>query len=139
MKRRRAREYALQMLFQTDFKEGGPDIGAFWNGKDAEEGVVSFANKIVRGTLGNLEEIDREVKRAAEHWVLERMAAVDRNILRAATYELLFMEDTPHAVIINEALEIAKKYSSSEAASFINGILDRIARKRRKPASRGSE
>jgi N utilization substance protein B len=135
MKRRRAREYALQMLFQKEFTEAGSDLAAFWGEKEEDEDVVSFANGIVRGTLENLAAIDGEIRNAAEHWVLERMAAVDRNILRAAAYEILYMEDIPPAVTINEALEIAKKYSSADSAAFINGILDRIAHKRKKLAS----
>jgi N utilization substance protein B len=128
MKRRRARECALQFLFQQDFAGKDADLESFWKDRDEEREVKEFASSIVRGTLEHLEEIDAGIKRAAEHWVLERMAAVDRNILRAAAYELLFCRDIPPAVAINEALEIAKKYSSSESVAFINGILDRISR-----------
>jgi N utilization substance protein B len=129
MKRRRAREYALQILYQHDFTVEVPDLDAFWQDiqeKDAD--IVSFAGDLVRGTLGHLEDIDSAITGAAEHWVLNRMAAVDRNILREATYEILFREDIPSAVTINEALEIAKKYASKESAAFINGILDKIAK-----------
>jgi N utilization substance protein B len=129
MKRRRAREYALQILYQHDFTVEVPDLDAFWQDiqeKDAD--IVSFAGDLVRGTLGHLEDIDSAITGAAEHWVLNRMAAVDRNILREATYEILFREDIPTAVTINEALEIAKKYASKESAAFINGILDKIAK-----------
>lgn len=130
MKRRKAREYALQILFQHEFAGGNADIASFWSDKHEKPEVVEFANAIARGTIENLGEIDAAIARAAEHWVLERIAAVDRNILRAAAYELLFRKDIPPAVAINEALEIAKKYSSAESASFINGILDRIAHAR---------
>ncbi len=128
MKRRLAREYALQMLFQRDFIESEEELAVFWEGKDVDPEVREFANRIARGTLKNLNEIDEAIKASAEHWVLERMAAVDRNILRAGAYELLYRDDIPRAVAINEAIEIAKKFSSSESASFINGILDRIAK-----------
>lgn len=128
MKRRQAREYALQMLFQRDFIETEEGRVSFWEGKDVDPEVVEFALRIVRGTREHLEEIDSTIKKYAEHWVLERMAAVDRNILRAGAYELIFAGDIPSAVAINEAIEIAKKFSSSESASFINGILDRIAK-----------
>jgi N utilization substance protein B len=127
MKRRRAREYALQILFEMDFKDGAADIENFWRDKEEEKEVVEFASAIVSGTLRNLDVIDSAIKRTAEHWVPDRMAAVDRNILRASVFELLFRDDIPSAVTINEALEIAKKYSSSESAAFINGILDRVA------------
>jgi N utilization substance protein B len=90
--------------------------------------VRGYAEAIVRGTEEHREAVDAEIRRTAEHWVMERMAAVDRNILRLAAYELLFRDDIPPAVAINEALEVAKKYSSSESVSFINGVLDKIAR-----------
>lgn len=136
MKRRRAREYALQALFQYEFTGREPDIldlgldleRDIREGKAEDRDVVQFAQRIVKETLEHLQEIDAVIKGAAEHWVIERMAAVDRNILRAAVCELLYFHDVPPAVTINEALEIAKKYSSSESAAFINGVLDRISR-----------
>lgn len=139
MKRRRAREYALQMLFQHEFAGGDFDVSSFWKDKREGKDVEEFAEAIVRGTIKNLAAIDAEIRRVAEHWVIERMAAVDRNILREAAYELLFRPDIPPAVTINEALEIAKKYSSSESASFINGILDRISRSPSARPSTGKE
>jgi N utilization substance protein B len=117
------------MLFQRDFVPAERMLAAFWEDKDEDPEVVEYANRIVLGTSSNLESIDEEIKASAEHWVLERMAAVDRNILRAGAYEILFVDDVPPAVAINEALEIAKKFSTKDSASFINGILDRIARK----------
>jgi N utilization substance protein B len=132
MKRRRAREYALQLLYEHEFADGEPDIQAFFAELNEDKAVIDFASRIVRGTLKNLPEIDAAIKEAAEHWVLERMAAVDRNVLRAATFEILYAPDVPSAVVIDEALEIAKKFSSTESASFINGILDRIAKTKRK-------
>jgi N utilization substance protein B len=130
MNRRKAREYALQMLFQHEFSgdrsslefadERSPD-------KKTNEEIKKFAGELVIGTLKHLEEIDRVVQEAAEHWKMERMAAVDRNILRCAVYEILHRSDIPAAVSINEALEIAKKYSSLESVAFINGLLDKIA------------
>ncbi len=131
MRRRKAREYAFQFLFQYDFTGRKPDrkdFEEFWADKDGDEEGRKFAEDIVCGAIGHIAEIDAALKKAAEHWVLERMAAVDRNILRLATYELLHRTDIPSAVTINEAIEIAKKYSSMESASFINGILDSIAK-----------
>lgn len=131
MKRRKGREFALQLLFQFDFtgsRPGRQDFDEFWSKKEEDEGLREFTEDIVYGTLDHLEDIDTEIRKAAENWVLERMASVDRNILRAATYELLFRSDIPSTVTINEAIEIAKKYSTDESASFINGILDKITK-----------
>jgi transcription antitermination protein NusB len=131
MKRRKAREYALQMLFQLDFTKRTYDektFEEFWSGKNERIDVKEFAVNLVRGTLQNLEKIDAMIEMVTENWLLKRMAAVDRNILRFAAYEILYRKDIPSAVTINEALEIAKKYSSTEAASFLNGVLDRIAK-----------
>jgi N utilization substance protein B len=131
MRRRRAREYALQILFQIDFKGrevGRNDFEDFWLDKDETEDVKKFAEEIVKGTIKSLDEIDLQIEKVAENWVLKRMAAVDRNILRFAAYEILYRKDIPSAVTINEAIEIAKKFSSSESAPFINGILDRLAK-----------
>ena len=131
MKRRRAREYALQILFQLELTGNGLNddlLKTFWEGINHEpDDVKEFTHSIVRETLENLDKIDAIIKKAAQHWSLERMAVIDRNILRASTYELAFREDIPASVAINEALEIAKKYSTEDSASFINGILDRIA------------
>ncbi|MGD0885911.1 MAG: transcription antitermination factor NusB [Thermodesulfovibrionales bacterium] len=131
MKRRRGREYALQFLFRFDFTGKRPekkDLDEFWADLDKDDEVRQFSEDIIYGTLDNLSEIDVVIQKAAEHWVLQRMAAVDRNILRYASYELLFRKDIPSTVTINEAIEIAKKYSAIESASFINGILDTIAK-----------
>jgi N utilization substance protein B len=131
MRRRRAREYALQVLFQIDFKGkevNNKDLEDFWSDKQESEDVKKFTEDLVRGTIKSLEDIDSRIEKVAENWVLKRMAAVDRNILRFAVYEILYRKDIPSAVTINEALEIAKKFSSSEAAPFINGILDRLAK-----------
>jgi N utilization substance protein B len=130
MKRRKAREYALQLLFQLDFtgKPYTPQADEdFWADKRESGEVRDFAEALVKGTIDNIEEIDRVIEKVTENWVLKRMAAVDRNILRFAAYEIFFRKDIPSAVTINEALEIAKKFSSSEAASFLNGVLDKLA------------
>ena len=131
MSRRRAREYTLQILFQIDFKGrevNSNDFENFWLDKDESEDVKKFTEDLVKGTINRLDEIDSRIEKTAENWVLKRMAAVDRNILRFAAYEILYRKDIPSAVTIDEAIEVAKKFSSSEAASFINGILDRLAK-----------
>ena len=130
MSRRKAREYALQLLFQNDFAAEKPASNfpeEFWPNKDENKDIRKFTDEIVQGTINNLENIDRAIQGTADHWKVDRMAAVDRNILRFAVYEILYRDDIPTAVTINEALEIAKKYSSLESASFINGLLDKIA------------
>ncbi|GBE41759.1 hypothetical protein BMS3Bbin09_01667 [bacterium BMS3Bbin09] len=136
MKRRRSREYALQILFQLELTgaELNDDILIeFWKGIDNEpDDLKDFAHRIVRETLVNRDKIDEIIIKAAQNWSLERMAVIDRNILRAATYELFFRKDIPNSVAINEAIEIAKKFSTEESASFINGILDKIANKSKK-------
>ena len=131
MRRRRAREYALQILFQIDFKSqevSRNDFEGFWLDKNESEDVRKFTEELVRGTIERLDEIDSRLEKVAENWVLKRMAAVDRNILRFAAFEILYRKDIPPAVTINEAVEIAKKFSSSESAPFINGILDKLAK-----------
>lgn len=128
--RRKARECALQMLFAADVGKGlgGVLTNNYWNelGETALDAKTQeFANNLALGTLRELETIDERIKTRAEHWRIERMAVVDRNVLRLAVYEFLF-EETPHTVIINEALEIARRFSTFEATQFINGILDAI-------------
>jgi transcription antitermination factor NusB len=134
-RRRKARELALQMLFQYEFTGQRSDFRAVEDldpTKKEHTDIKQFSEELVNGTLTNLKEIDSRIRLAAEHWKMDRMASVDRNIMRFAVYELLYRNDIPPAVTINESLEIAKKFSSSEAASFINGLLDKIARESRK-------
>ncbi len=128
--RRKARECALQMLFAADIVTEAEYFSTadYWNelGEDGvEEKTRSFADNLVNGTLRELATIDDRIRTRAEHWRIERMAIVDRNILRLSVYEFLF-EDTPHTVVINEALEIARRFSTFEATQFVNGILDGI-------------
>ncbi len=129
MKRRKAREYALQILYQQDITgETVSDeaLRQFWLSHPAPKEVRDFAEDLVRGTNENLQKIDSLIAEAAEHWRLDRMSTIDRNILRFATYELLCREDIPAAVTINEAVEITKRYSDRDSPSFVNGVLDRI-------------
>jgi N utilization substance protein B len=141
--RRRARECALQVLFSLDMNEGisAPQaLAHFWedfahearaagHDEDAEavREVVAFAELLVRGATEKLAEIDTIVQRASRNWRIDRMARVDRNVLRLATYELAFVPEVPAKVVINEAIEVAKRYGASESPAFVNGILDRIA------------
>lgn len=119
------------MLFELEFSGGKPDgafFSRFWEPLDEPEDVKRYAELLAKGAWKNLGQIDSVLRECAENWVLERMAAVDRNILRAAAFELLHSKDVPAAVAINEAIEIAKKFSMKESAAFINGILDRVAK-----------
>jgi N utilization substance protein B len=128
--RRKARECALQMLFAADVTGVVPDSisGDFWSeldDGDADQGTRDFADNLAKGTLQKVKEIDELIRSRAEHWRIPRMAVVDRNILRMAVYEFVY-EPTPRTVVINEALEIARRFSTYEATQFINGILDAV-------------
>jgi len=129
--RRKSRELALQMLFQSDMgKQTSEQVErTFWaERKDLDEGVRSFAQDLFRVATERVDEIDKLIERHAEHWRMDRMAAVDRNILRAGVAEFLGFPKTPRPVVINEALEIARRFSSPESVQFINGVLDSVAR-----------
>ena len=127
-KRRKAREFALMMLYELEFRPGEADrlLKGFWLEHPAAPEVQSFAESLVRGTLEHGAEIDRQVAGHATHWSLVRIAPVERNILRLAAYELLYRHDIPEKVAINEAIELAKLYGSEESGAFVNGILDQI-------------
>jgi transcription antitermination protein NusB len=127
--RRKAREYALQMLFQWDITHDAIDqIAAmfFENQPEDSEAVADFARQLVKGTVEHVEQIDELIRRHAEHWRLDRMATVDRNLLRLAVQEFLYGKETPKTVVINEAIEIARRFSAQESPQFINGVLDSI-------------
>jgi N utilization substance protein B len=130
--RRKARECALQMLFAADVAETPSDevVRTYWaelGEPELDDTARDFATRLASGTLANLELLDERIRSRAEHWRISRMAVVDRNILRLAVYEFLY-EPTPRTVAINEALEIARRFSTYEATQFINGILDAIKR-----------
>ena len=132
--RRKARECALQMLFAADVAGEGARLDElvrdYWtqlSDAEPEDAARAFATRLATGTLAHLAEIDERIKSRAEHWRISRMAVVDRNVLRLAVYEFLH-EQTPRTVAINEALEIARRFSTFEATQFINGILDAIKR-----------
>ncbi len=155
-KRRKARELVLQFLYQADMNppqgRGNPpirrtgaraaegsaapdynptaieeEITSFWENFKTEEEGKSFFRELACGVMMHWSEIDALIDGASENWRLSRMATVDRNILRFSVYELLYLEDIPPRVTINEAVEIAKRYGSEESPSFINGVLDKIA------------
>ena len=131
LERHRGREVALQLLYQWEIGQGsasGPDETAlFWEVHPAPDARRVFASGLVEGTRDHLEKIDPLLEASADNWRLGRMAVVDRLIMRMAVYELLYTE-TPRAVVIDEALELAKTFSSDESVGFINGVLDRVRR-----------
>jgi len=159
--RREARERAVQFLFQADINPPEDLEGAlahFWNSQQSqsiadekgpakwgearelappslgETSIRLFADPMIRGVLTNREKIDLEIRKYAQNWDLHRMAVVDRNILRLAIYEMLFREDIPPVVSINEAVDIAKKFSTQDSGKFVNGILDRLKGELLRPA-----
>ena len=136
--RRKSRELVLQMLFQPDMgRQSGDDVRrTFWRERDnVESDVRGFAEDLFRMATDRTGEIDKLIESHAEHWRMDRMAAVDRNILRCAVAEFLGFPDTPRAVVINEALEIARRFSSPESVQFINGVLDSVGKKLEKAGS----
>lgn len=129
--RRKARELALQMLFQHDLSGNAPDmiLETFEDLQRSKPNTREFATKIFRGTVDNLTSIDDMIQAQADNWRLSRMAVVDRNIIRMSVYEFLHETDTPKLVIIDEAIEIAKKFGTQKSSQFINGILDGILKR----------
>ena len=130
-KRSKAREYVLQMLYQVDITRGNwqETLNSFWESNEQENISVElkdFSAGLLGGVIEHMQEIDKKISKYAENWQLERMAFVDRNIMRLGCFELIFREDIPPKVTINEAVELAKKYSGSESGKFVNAILDQI-------------
>ena len=134
-KRTQAREFALQILYQVDITHDNCDaaLDNFWlHTEDNIDGAIkNFTNDLVRGAVDNLEEIDSQITQYAANWQLKRMAVVDRNVLRISCYELLYRSDIPPKVSINEAVDLAKKFSGPEAGKFVNGILDKIKQEKK--------
>ncbi len=129
--RRKARELALQMLFQWEVGAHTPDhvVSTFLHAQKIDADVESFARSLFEGTVREIEGLDGLLREHAKHWRLERMAAVDRNVLRVALYELRHYPQTPPAVVIDEALEIARRFSGEDSVEFVNGVLDAIRKK----------
>ena len=127
-RRTRARELALRFLYQIDItkEDSSVELLHFWQEHRIDKPVKEFTAQVIRGVLENLEQIDRVISKYAQNWQLKRMAVIDRNILRLASFELLFLKDIPPKVSINEAVELAKKYGDIESSKFVNGILDKI-------------
>jgi transcription antitermination protein NusB len=128
--RRKSREFALQMLFQWDVTRQEPKVleKAFWKSARAEDSTRRFANQLFEGAVSQTAAIDELIEKLAENWELGRLAAVDRGILRLAIHELR-LGDAPAKVVIDEALELAKKFSSPGSPAFLNGVLDAAYKK----------
>jgi N utilization substance protein B len=126
--RRKSREFAMQMLYQWEICGYSPAqvAATFFAIQKADAEVQDFARHLFEGAVANIDQLDRLVREHAENWRLERMAAVDRNILRVALCELLHHPETPPAAVINEALEIARRFSTGDSVAFVNGVLDGI-------------
>jgi N utilization substance protein B len=130
-KRTKSREYALQVLYAMDITREASDeaLAGFWEehaDEELSEEVKAFCTDLVKGVEANLTQIDSKISQYAENWKLERMAVVDRNIMRLSCFELIVCNDIPVKVSINEAVELAKKYSGVEAGKFVNAILDKV-------------
>ncbi|MFA6357641.1 MAG: transcription antitermination factor NusB [Candidatus Omnitrophota bacterium] len=130
-KRTKAREYVLQMLYQVDITRGvwQEVLENFWENtehdEDSEE-LKDFSAQLLQGVVKYMQDIDKKISKYAANWQLERMAFVDRNIMRLGCFELLYRQDIPPKVAINEAVELAKKYSGLESGKFVNAILDQV-------------
>ena len=127
-KRTKARGCALQILYAMDIRRGSKHEIAenFWNDHKEDIAVKKFAQELTDGTLLKLVNIDNLISKYADNWRIERMAVIDRNIIRMATYELLYATDIPPKVAINEAVDLAKKFGDDESGRFVNGVLDKI-------------
>ena len=135
-KRRRAREAAIQYHFWRDLQHGeAPErIEDFWEFCPATEGVREFAQPLIEGMVAHRDQIDERIRKYCENYNLNRISAVDRNVLRLAIYEMLYRDDIPPVVSINEAIELAKTFGGAESGKFVNGILDRVRKDLDRPA-----
>lgn len=142
--RRKAREYALQILYQWDLSAEQAGVNKitpedFWKSNPATEDIKNFTTTLVEGVWDTLSDLDAEISKYAEHWSIERMPVIDRNILRFALYELLYIPDIPSKVTINEAIDIAKKYGTEKSGTFVNAILDKVAREKNLHDTKGKD
>lgn len=138
--RRQSREWALQFLFQRDFNEGdlAPALAEFWTDKDPSDKARSFTEEIVYAVENHRDQLDEVIGKYAQNWDVKRMGGVERNAMRMAVYEMTMRTDIPPVVSIDEAVEIAKAYSSNESGRFVNGVLDRVRADLGRPARAAS-
>ena len=135
-RRSRAREVAMQLLFQFDINGKIPAaaVEPFAKQRLSDPVLVAFCMTIYQGVSRNVKDIDGRLAKAAENWRVARMTAVDRNILRIGAFELLYQTETPHAVAMDEAIELARRFGTADSSAFVNGILDRLRRDNAPPA-----
>lgn len=126
--RRKAREHTLRILFQMEFEDSNPQeaLGQYWKSRKTTPEIKEYSTWLAKGIASNQKTIDSLIQSVSEHWRISRMALIDRNILRMAVFELLYEDNIAPAIVINEAIEIARRYSGDEAATFVNGILDAV-------------
>jgi N utilization substance protein B len=131
-KRRQAREYALQILYQIEQSglELNDVIPLFWNDLDVEPEIREFAERLVKGVIERRDEIDKKIAAHSEHWKLGRMTRVDKSLLRLAVFEMFWCEDIPEKVTINEAVDLGKMYGTEDSGAFINGVLDSLLKEK---------
>lgn len=131
-KRRKARESALQILFQLEFNNSQPVevIRHYWKNRRVPKEIKEYSSWLINGVISHQKKIDSIIQSVSQHWRISRMAVVDLNILRIAVFEFFYEENLAPAIIINEAIEIAKKFSTDQAATFVNGVLDAVKKKR---------
>jgi N utilization substance protein B len=134
--RRSGREAALQMLFQIEASGADADaaIALFWRNFEADPEGRSYADEAVRGIAQRMDDLDAKIRAASSNWRIERMTRVDRNLLRLGTWELAYRPDVPRAVVIDEAVELAKEYGTDESSAFVNGVLNEVAERIAKSA-----
>lgn len=140
-RRRKAREHTLRVLFQLEFGNTEPEkaVAQYWENRRTLEEIKEYSRWLTKGIIEHQPEVDKLIQSFSKNWRLSRMALVDRNILRMAVFELLYETSVAPAIIINEAIEIAKKYSGEEAAVFVNGILDAVQKNLKKKAKSAKE
>jgi transcription antitermination protein NusB len=130
--RRRSRELAMQVLFQGEFERDlnvEQGLALYRESFDSEPEIWDFAKNLIRGVFQNKEVIDSKIQSHSSHWKLDRMSIVDRNVLRIATYEMMYLTgEVPRNVVMNEAIEVAKKFGATDSSSFVNGILDQVSK-----------
>ncbi|MBL7114914.1 MAG: transcription antitermination factor NusB [Kiritimatiellae bacterium] len=138
--RRDAREWALQILFEVDLnppKDLEVVLSEFWSSRKASKKQSEFATRLVHGVVNHRDDLDVSLHTYAENWDVKRMGVVERNVMRIALFELLHCEDIPPVVTINEAVDIAKYFSTHESGRFVNGILDRVRKTLDRPSRQG--
>ena len=134
-KRRKSREHVLRILYSRDItKEKISNIlKCYWEGKETDARVKDFSIQLAEGIMNEIKKIDGYIEKVSKNWSMERISVIDRNILRIAVHELIFMDDIPPKVTINEAIEIAKKFGTDDSSNFVNGILDKIKNEIERP------